>query len=114
MTASRKDEIPPDEVNSHPHPAEARSTGGAELLRLLRQVESAYRNLSTKPTGQDRAQACVDDLILRHGVSPPAGRRAVALFLANRRIAPPPPEATPSIQPTPGPKRMPTGRRRLR
>lgn len=113
LTASREAEIPPDEGKSHPSPVKARNSGDAELLSLLRLVERAYRDLPTEPTGQDGVQACVDDLILRQGVPPIAARRAVALFLANRKSVLQPPEATPSIQPTPGPKRMPTGRRRL-
>lgn len=114
VTVSREAEIPADEEKSHPHPVKARSTGDAELLRLLRLVERAYQDLSSEPTRQVSAQACLDDLILRQGVPPPAAYRAVKLFLANRRTAPPPPETIPSVQPTPSPKRMPTVRRRLR
>jgi hypothetical protein len=114
LAALRGVDTLPDEGKSRPHPAKARSNGDAEPLRLLRLVERAYRDLSTESKVQDRAQACVDDLILRQGVPPPAAHRAVELFLANRKTASPLPEGITQVQSTPSLKRMPTVRRRLR
>lgn len=109
---------PPNEAKVHPQSIKAPEAGHAESLRLLRLVERTYRDLTTgtEPKKREEARACVDELVLRHGVPPPAARRAVELFLANRKAH----RSTPSsvektgIQPTPSPKRFPPVRRRPR
>lgn len=113
LTALRDSETLPENPNTRS--AKARNTGGAELLRLFRLVERAYRELPTEPKGQDREQACLDDLVLQQGVPPLAAKRAVQLFLASRKVTRQlsPEEITP-LQPTPSPTRMPTVGRRLR
>jgi hypothetical protein len=114
MTALHGTEIPPDEGKPRPHPIETRSPGEAEPLKLLRLVERAFRELSTEPKGGDRAQVCLDDLILRQGIPAPVAHRAVELFLTNRKVLRTPPDSKTIVQSSPSPKRMPSVRRRLR
>lgn len=110
----RDSETLPDGATPNRPAAQAPGLPDGALLGLLRRIERAYRALPPEPDGRDRAQACLDDLILRQGVPPLTARRAVALFLANQKSRRPSPtgEATP-VQSTPSPKRTPAVRRRL-
>lgn len=106
---------PTDEARHQPVAVAGLDGEATESLRLLRLVERYFRALPAEPDrkGGGGARACTDDLVLRHGVPPPAARRAVALFLASRTA---PPGASPTVEettaPAPAPKRGLSVRRR--